>query len=82
MPISSYNARMKVPSLLMGANRDSTEAASLGLRVGDFSGNSLELFPSLVCYEMWLLNQIWKIKMDKICHEIQFPILFGELNKK
>lgn len=69
-------------SLLSGANGASTAVAPLGLRVGDFSGNSLEPFLSLVCCEMWLLSLIWKIKMDKICHKMSFRLYLGELNKK
>lgn len=69
-------------SLLSGANGASTAVAPLGLRVGDFSGNSLEPFLSLVCCEMWLLSLIWKIKMDKICHKIEFPTLFGGVEQE
>lgn len=76
------HCRDEAVSLLTGANGNSTAFAPLGLRVGDFSENSLELFLSLVCCEMWLLGLIWKIKMDKICHKIEFPTLFGGVEQE
>jgi hypothetical protein len=32
--------------------------------------------------EMYLLNLVWKIKMGEICCEIEFPRLFGKINKE
>lgn len=53
----------------MGASRDPQRLHRLDLELVIFSGNSLELFPSLACCEVWLLILVWKVKMDKICHE-------------